>query len=242
MGRGIYFLPGMWGQIKQLIEKCEACQKFRPSQPPEPLLHTQASYPMENVSADLFQANGADYIVVVDWYSGNPFVEELRKTTTATVLQALERWFRIYGYPQCIRTDGGPQFRSEFAQYCREHGIHKEQSSPYHLESNGHAEAAVKNVKYHLLKVGKLEFPAALAQWKNTATSAQPSPNELFFKCHLRLNLPVTTSYLESQTDMSAIAEPQAHESANARELRPFNEGYSCLGPRPSFKEVDNQG
>ena len=46
-----------------------------------------------------------------------------------------------------IRTDGGPQFRSEFKDFCASHGIQHELSSPYNPESNGLAEAAVKNLK-----------------------------------------------------------------------------------------------
>ena len=31
MARGLYFWPGMRGQLKQMIEKCELSQKFQPS-------------------------------------------------------------------------------------------------------------------------------------------------------------------------------------------------------------------
>ena len=129
--RGLYYWPGMRGQLKQMIEKRELCQKFRPSWPPDPLIQTEAGYPMARVSADLFEANCADYIVMVDRYSGYPFVEKLRNTATSSVLWVLEGWFRTFGYPQYIRTDGGPQFRTEFMHFCQEKGVVHKQSSPY---------------------------------------------------------------------------------------------------------------
>ena len=52
-----------------------------------------------------------------------------------------------YGWPTHIRTDGGPQFWSEFKEFCTAHGITHELSSPYNPESNGLAEAAVKSLK-----------------------------------------------------------------------------------------------
>ena len=76
-----------------MIEKCKLCQKFWPSRPPDPFIKIEADYPLERVSADLFQANGDDYIVMVDRYSGYPFVERLRNTATSSVLRVLEEWF-----------------------------------------------------------------------------------------------------------------------------------------------------
>ena len=88
--------------------------------------------------------------------------------------------------------------------FCQEKGIVHEQSSPYHPESNGHTEAAVKNVKYLMLKVASSEFTSALAQWRNTARADRPSPNDPFLRRCLRLSLPMTKAYLEAWKDESA--------------------------------------
>ncbi len=63
----------------------------------------------------------------------------------------LKHWFSKFGFPQIIRSDGGPQFRTEFSEFCKTYGIMHELSSPYNPQSNGLAESAVKSMK-HLVK------------------------------------------------------------------------------------------
>ncbi len=60
---------------------------------------------------------------------------------------------QYFSLPKSIRSGGTPQFRGEaFKAYCKDNGILHETSSPYNPESNGLAEAAVKNVKKLLIK------------------------------------------------------------------------------------------
>ena len=138
---------------------------------------------MDMVSVDLFQNGGKHYIVMVDKYSGFPWVSPLRSLTSSAILGKLENWFLDFGLPNVIRSDGGPQFRSEFDKYCDLKGIKKETSSAYHPKSNGLAESAVKNMK-HLLKKSPQSFDAfraALLTWRNTPKSYGYSPAQLFF-------------------------------------------------------------
>ena len=57
-----------------------------------------------------------------------------------------------FGWPSYIRTDSGPQFRGEFVEYCAGNIIKHELASAYNPESNGLAEAAVKNMKFLILR------------------------------------------------------------------------------------------
>ena len=109
---------------------------------------------MHKMCTDLFQSAGNHYLIKVDRYSGHPFVSKLSQLSTSAVLRAMEPIFQAFGYLHSIRSDGGPQCRSEF----KTHGIIHEVSSPYNSQSNGHVEAAVKNVKHALQKVGLLSF------------------------------------------------------------------------------------
>ncbi|TRY68927.1 hypothetical protein TCAL_15163 [Tigriopus californicus] len=68
--RQLYFWPGMNAAIKNAVTSCQACQKFMPSQQPEPLHQIQVGGPMEMVSADLFDWAGQSWLVLVDSYSG----------------------------------------------------------------------------------------------------------------------------------------------------------------------------
>ena len=50
--------------------------------------------------------------------------------------------------PQIVQSDGGPQFISaEFEQFATTREFQHSMSSPYHSQSNGKAEAAVKIAK-----------------------------------------------------------------------------------------------
>ena len=149
----LFFWPDIRNNIKQLTDTCEPCQALRPSLPKEPLLTTTADYPMHRMSSDLFQVGTSHYLVLVDRYSGYPFLKRLTQLKSNAVITTIDAWFKVFGYPTSIRTDGGPQFRTEFKNYCADRGICHEQSSPHHPEGNGHAEAAVKNMKYLVLKV-----------------------------------------------------------------------------------------
>jgi len=190
--RQLYFWPGMKNSIKQITENCEACQALLPSLPKETLRMTVAAAPMEQVAVDLFDHKGQDWLVMVDRYSGFPFTKRLRSTTSEAVTSALTAWFVDWGYPEKIRSDGGPQFRAKFVEYCERKNIVHELSSPYNSQSNGLAEAAVKNVKYLLAKCaeGKEDFAVALLEWRNVPRANGVSPAQAFLGRRQRGNLP----------------------------------------------------
>ena len=133
----LYFWPGMSNDIKQMVENCEECLKLLPSQSQEPIIQSkeECNGPMSHVSTDLFELDDYHYLVMVDRYSGYTFVERLRKLSTDAIIDVLENWFLEYGYPNVIRSDGGPQFRSKFNEFCEAKGITKETSSPYNPQS-----------------------------------------------------------------------------------------------------------
>ena len=203
--RKMYYWPSMKHDIRTMIDKCEACQRLLPSKPSETLINTTADHPMEKISMDLFHANKRNYLVTVDRYSGYFWVDALRDTSTKAVTDALDRITRVFGLPISCRTDGGPQFRGPFDKYCDSKGIHHEVSSPYHPQSNGHAEAAVKAAKYLILKTTPTEFPDALAAWRNTARDDKPSPNEMMFKRLVRDTKPIVIPEAPEKTPTQHI-------------------------------------
>ena len=186
--------------IKAMIQSCDACQTLQPSKPLEPFIATIAKFPMEQISLDLFHVGNKTYIVVADRFSGYIWAHQLRDQSTKAVTGILDGIFIIFGVPLICRTDGGPQFRAPFKNYCAKRGITHETSSPYNPRSNGHAEAAVKAAKYLLLKTKAEDFPSALAAWRNTARDGKPSPNEMFFGRKIRdEKAMVTTTLLPMQ-------------------------------------------
>ena len=183
LAQELYHWPQMTTDIRQLAETCEACQELAPSQQREPLKPSKASFPMEMVGIDLFQWAGIHYLCMVDKFSGYPFVHKLRSLTTSAVTKQLTAWFWDFGFPEIIRSDGGPQFRSEFEAFCKANGIQKEISSPYNPQSNGLAESAVKQTKFLIRKTGSSEdkFRPALLAWRNTPRADGVSPSQMFY-------------------------------------------------------------
>ena len=182
------FWPQMKRDIINMVSNCPDCVAYLPSKPLPPLTQTTASRPFEAMSLDLAHEEGKYYLVAVDRFSGWPLVTKLSKLDTTSITNHLQNWNLEYGKPQRVRTDGGPQFRTEFSQWCENNGIIHELSSPEHHQSNGHAENAVKQIKYLLGKTGNnwQKFREALHEWRNTPrVSDGLSPSQLAF-CYLQ--------------------------------------------------------
>ena len=80
-----------------------------------------------------------------------------------------------------IRTDGGPQFREEFCDFCSLHSIMHKLASPYHPWGNGAAEVAMKAMKALLTKTRPSNFEASLSIWRSTCSTSSVSPGSRFF-------------------------------------------------------------
>ena len=185
-----YFWPGIRTDISTMVNKCEACQTTRASLPNDRLIHTTAEYPMERIAVDLFEFQNIHYLLMVDRYSGYPWIERLNNLSSEKIVEILKRWFLQFGFPRAIRSDGGPQFRARFKQFCNEYGIRHELASPYNSQSNGLAEVNVRLAKGLLAKVGRKDFDEAFASWRNSERNNRPSPNVLFFGRRVRSKLP----------------------------------------------------
>ena len=118
LAQTLYFWPGMGTEIANVINNCDLCQNLRPSLHAVPQQHPPADAPMHSVSADLFEVESKHYIVVVDRFSNYMWVQILRSLITSSITATLERWFLEFGYPFILMSDGGPQFRTEFDDYC----------------------------------------------------------------------------------------------------------------------------
>ncbi len=123
---------------------------------------------------------------MVNRYLGFPFVHPLTRLDTNTITKCLTTWFMDWGIPTWLCSDRGPQFRGPFEQFCKDRHIMHELSSPYKPRSNGHIEAAVKNIKYLLEKHHAHwdMFKEALLEWWNTPRPDNLSPAQLMTGHH----------------------------------------------------------
>ena len=125
-------------------------------------------------------------------YSNFPFVQKLSKLHTSSITKVLTDWFNTFGWPERLRSDNGPQFRTEFQQFCTENFILHENSSPYNPQSNGLSESAVKQMKFLLKKTNEKfsVFSSSLLEFRNTPNVSGKSPAQMFFGRRLRGKLP----------------------------------------------------
>ena len=95
------------------------------------------------VGVDLFEFDGRQYLVTVDYFSSFIEVDYLTSMTAKEVVAKLQVHFARYGIPLEMVSDQGPQFTSiQFQRMVDKWGITHTMSYPGHHQSNGKAEAA----------------------------------------------------------------------------------------------------
>ncbi len=245
----LYYWPGINNSIKQLVESCSTCQSHLPSQPHEPLQLSDALGPFSHVGVDLLEFAGQHWVCMVDRYSGFPFTKKLRSLTTTAVLTILETWFRDWGFPTVIRTDGGPQFRTEFDDFCKAKGIIHELSSPYNPRSNGLAESGVKAVKTLLSKCHETgeDFFTALTEWRNVPRADGFSPAQMLLGRRQRGLLPaLPPDDINHEEAVAARRHARdtgaAYHDAHAHPLPTLSQGQRVLIQHPLTKKWDSHG
>ena len=197
--------------ISNFAKSCLPCETSKDSNPAEAILtHEPAAYPFQFLHMDIGQESGQYYLITTDQYSGYPNISSTGKTcNTKQVISATLELITYFSIPEIIYSDGGPQFLKdgEFDQFCKEWGIKHVLSSPYMPRSNGHAEAAVKQMKKliraNISTNGILNKPSCLAGlqvFRNTPRSPTGiSPNEMIFGKLIRDSLPVPREHLLPQ-------------------------------------------
>ena len=178
--REVLYWPGMASQIKDRVSQSQPCNEFMNKQQKEPMM----SYEIPNrawsvVSQDLFHYRHADYLITVDHYSDYWELDKLDDTRSETIVECTKKHFSRFGIPSKVITDNGPQFIAvDYEEFSREWEFEHVTSSPYHSQSNGKAESAVKIAKNIIKKVTKAEedLHLAILDWRNTPDSSGSSP------------------------------------------------------------------
>ena len=137
----VVWWPGITRALEGFLKACPEYQQTMPAQK-EPLLSTSLpSHPWEKLATDLFDLKGKSYILLVDYYSRFVEVQELKSTTTSSVISFLKPIFARYGIPVTLVSDNGPQFTcTEMRQFAETYGFHHITTSPYYPQANGQAE------------------------------------------------------------------------------------------------------
>ena len=172
--KDVLFWPGMNGEITNMVSQCAACNEYLSQQQKEPMMTPAIpTRPWQVVAQDLFIINRENFLITVDYFSDYWELDQLPDTLSSTVIAKTKEHFGRYGIPETVISDNGPQFCShEYTTFAKDWDFTHVTSSPYHSQSNGKAESAVKIAKSLLNKARKddADIYQAILNWRNTPT------------------------------------------------------------------------
>ena len=224
-----YWWPRYAEDIDKHIKDCKQCTKFRPSKQMQPLINQNvATHPMEVIGLDLFHSASHNHLVLVDQFSGFPFVQKLPSISTAAVIRAMAFYFNLFGNPRLIIQDNGTQLTSrDYHTFLAKRGINVVTSSAYYPQGNGLAEAHVKIVKRLLEQCDNdwEEFDRSLLEFRDTPNECGYSPGEIFFARRMKTSLPILPGKTSLDTTVADLA------AQKRKELR--SKAYAKRSSRP---------
>ena len=117
MQKNITVKGNIWPTINEDImkfrENCKICREIAPSNPKLPPVPLRSpDYPIQQISADYFELEGYQFLVIIDRYSGWPVVFKMNKGNASELCSAMRQYFYTYGCAEEFTSDGGRQFES----------------------------------------------------------------------------------------------------------------------------------
>lgn len=197
-----YFWHGITSDIKELVQNCLICEKFKRNNQKETLVQDKTpEYPWQRIAIDIFEYAGSDNIAIIDAYSCYLWSERLRNKTSGHMNEVLNYFFYRLGYPTEIRSGNSPFGSREFEKFANETNILFKFSSPRYPQSNGHAEKGVAIAKNILIRCYEGdsvdEFAYRILEYNSTpVASMKATPAQLFFGRQIKTKLPITDGLL----------------------------------------------
>ena len=144
-----FFWPGLDSAVKLTRAQCSVCHENCPSQKAEPeITSPDPEIPFQQSVIDFCVIKGHHFAVYADRLSGWVEVAQIESSSFTAIKPTLLRWFRTFGVPEELSTDGGPPFNGhEFRQFLDRWTVNLRLASAYYPQSNGRAEVAVKTAK-----------------------------------------------------------------------------------------------
>ena len=246
LARSTVWWPGLSKDVASVVQSCPECELYR-REHPQPLIPTPTPRSeWTHVASDLFEWEGEDYLLIVDYYSRWFEISHLKSISSAAVINGCKSIFARMGIPESFHSDKGVQYMSkEFAQFAEYWGFTHTSSSPHHHSGNGEAERAVQTVK-NLLKKEKEPY-LALLNYRATPLLHGQSPAELLMHRKLRTRIPALrihqatpqdTEFRKKDEVIKARMKRNFDKRHRARELPPVREGQEVWIKTPGTTEA----
>ena len=147
--------PGMCHQAKTFCRSCVPCQRRNRPTPRRraPMISEITNRPFERIALDITEmpvsTSGNKYaLVVMDYFSKYVRIFPMKDQKAITVSSCLMDWVYELGVPERLHSDQGPQFESTiFQELCKQLGIKKTRTTPYHPQSDGMVERFMRTLK-----------------------------------------------------------------------------------------------
>ena len=182
--------PGMDKAAERHCRACHGCQLVARPDPPEPIRSTSLpDGPWQDLAVDLMGPlpSGHSLLVIVDYYGRFYEVEVMQSTTTEKIIDRLADTFCRHGLPNTIKSDNGPQFKSnEFREYCEQHSIIHQKVTSKWAQANGEVERQNRSLLKRLQIAEKKPWRAELRKYLTAYRSISHnttgrSPAEVLF-------------------------------------------------------------
>ncbi|KAL2079819.1 hypothetical protein ACEWY4_025563 [Coilia grayii] len=196
--------PGIDRAAEKYCKACHGCQITARPDAPEPLRPTALpDGPWQALAVDLLGPLPSKHsiLVAVDYYSRYYEYEILTSTTTDKIIDSLENMFSRHGLPLILKSDNGPQFKSDvFRDYCAEKGIEHHKTTPKWAQANGEVERQNSSLmkRIRIAQSAGLDWQKELRQYVTVYrgiahNTTGKSPAELLFNRKMRGKLPEIT-------------------------------------------------
>ena len=142
------FCPNINSHIKQMTDEYQNCTQHRNQLPAETQLkHKIPVTPWTKVATDIFHLNNMSYVIIID-YTIRFFNVQLLKKSIDNSDKKMKHTFAIFGMPQILISDNGPEYKSEkFIQFAKDFDFKHITTSLNYPEANRLVERNIQAIK-----------------------------------------------------------------------------------------------